>query len=177
MCTRCHQCLSSPLLSAAAAMFVVFCPACDYVTSGLINQFNNLTIGLLWSCDQANCVSVIVVVLETLDSALQQEESLSPDAKVQSDRPVFVLRLLLCELTSSLHHQPSSDEAGNRQQEQNSDHEGNQSCKRKRSGADSDSDLDVSRTRHFSVLRIWSSSTSRFWICSSHFSKNILQTH
>lgn len=177
MCARSHQGLSSPLLSAAAAMFVVFCPACDSVTSALINQFNNLLIGLFWSCDQANCVSVIVVVLETLNSALQQEESLSPNDKVQSDSPVFVLLLLLCELASSLHRQPSSAEAENRQQEQNSDQEGNQSCKRKRSSVDTDSDLDVSCTHHFSVLRIWSFSTSRCWIFSSHFSKNILQTH
>lgn len=67
---------------------------------------------------------------------------------------MFVLLLVPQEFMSVLHHQSSPAEAENRQEEQNSDQEGNQSCKRKRSSMDKESDLDMNRTHHFSVLRI-----------------------
>lgn len=117
-----------------------------------------------------------MVVLETLNPALQKQEALTPNDKVESHSPAFVLRLLLREFTSFLHRQASSAEAENRQEEQDSDQEGKQSCKRKRSAVDPEPDLDVNRTHHshFSGLLL-SFSTSRFWIFWSHFSKNGLQ--
>lgn len=93
-----------------------------------------------------------MVVLETLNSALQEQESLAPGDQVRTG-PGSVLRLLLCLIMTFLHHQTSSGEAENRQEEQRGEQEGNQSGRRKRSAVDRESDMDTNRTRHLPVLR------------------------